>query len=93
MHVDEDTSTGTPDTKVRGHSVLCRSACVDSYRALVLRTEWEKPYYRCAESWLSLGNLSIALSVNVAGCDSCSMNTDLLRQRSEILAAMKAQGR
>ena len=66
---------------------MCRNACVDSYRALVLRPEWEKPYYRCSEAWLLLGNHSVALAVNGMGCDMCLLNSGLQKQRTEILAA------
>ena len=67
----------------------CRNACVDSYRALVLRPDWEKPYYRCSELWMLLGNHTVALQVNGIGCDMCSMNSDLHKQKSEIQAAME----
>ena len=68
---------------------VCRNACVDSYRALVLRPDWEKPYYRCSESWMLLGNPTMALQVNGMGCDMCSVNSELCKQKSEILAAME----
>jgi tetratricopeptide (TPR) repeat protein len=78
------------------HRALCYdrsgdtwNACVDSYRALVLRPDWEKPYYRCSELWMLLGNHTVALQVNGIGCDMCSMNSDLHKQKSEIQAAME----
>ena len=61
-----------------------RCACVDSYRALVLRPDWEKPYYRCAEAWLRLGDVNTAVAVNKSGREACSDRADLERQYKEI---------
>lgn len=66
-----------------------RNACVDSYRALVLKPQWGKPYYRCSQSWMLLGNHSTALSINGVGCEKCSSNSDLQKQRREIQAALE----
>ena len=65
-----------------------RNACVDSYRALVLKPDWEKPYYRCSEGWMLLGNHTTALQVNGMGCELCTSTSDLLRQKGEIMVAM-----
>lgn len=62
----------------------CRCACVDSYRALVLRPDWEKPYYRCAEAWLRLGDVNTAVAMNKSGREACSERADLERQYKEI---------
>lgn len=61
-----------------------RCACVDSYRALVLRPDWEKPYYRCAEAWLRLGDVNTAVAMNKSGREACSERADLERQYKEI---------
>ena len=61
-----------------------RCACVDSYRALVLRPDWEKPYYRCAEAWLRLGDVNTAVAVNKSGREACSERVDLERQYKEV---------
>ena len=66
---------------------------MDSYRALVLRPDWEKAYYRCAESWVQLGCLHMALSINSSGCENCQEKSELERQQGEIVAAITAQGR
>ena len=66
-------------------AVLCifRSGCLDSYRALVLKPTWDKPYYRCAESLGKLGDVSIALSINERGRKACDKKDDLERQYTE----------
>ena len=61
-----------------------RSSCLDSYRALVLKPSWEKPYYRCAESLCKLGDLATALTINSAGRSMCELQGDLERQHSEL---------
>lgn len=68
----------------------CRYACVDSYRALVLKPEWEKPYYRCAEAWIKLGDINNALTVNVSGRTACSERADLDKQYKEIQTLITA---
>ena len=73
-----------------------RCACVDSYRALVLRPDWEKPYYRCAEAWLRLGDVNTAVAVNKSGREACSERADLERQYKEIqdlITAARYRGR
>ena len=70
-----------------------RNACVDSYRALVLKPDWGKPYYRCTEAWMLLGNLTMAKQMNVLGCEMCPMNSDLSRQKNEIMIAVEKQER
>jgi hypothetical protein len=65
------------------------NACVDSFRALVLRPDWEKPYHRCSEAWLALGNHSLALKMNNMGRDVCSTTSELSRQNEQILVAME----
>lgn len=61
-----------------------RSSCLDSYRALVLKPSWEKPYYRCAESLCKLGDLATALTINSAGRSMCEQQGELERQHSEL---------
>ena len=61
-----------------------RCACVDSYRALVLRPSWEKAYYRCAEAWAKMGELPEALAINQAGLRACSEHPDLVKQLREL---------
>ena len=58
----------------------CRNACIDSYRALVLYPTWEKPYYRCAEAWHKLGELSLAIDVNELGQILASSSAELHSQ-------------
>ena len=57
---------------------------MDSYRALVLKPEWEKAYYRCAEAWIKLGNIPAAVSVNHSGQRLCIEHSDLDRQLKEL---------
>ena len=66
---------------------------MDSYRAIVLRPDWEKPYYRCSEAWLLLGNHATALKINEMGCERCNLKADLSRQRSDIVTAMEREER
>jgi hypothetical protein len=61
-----------------------RSSCLDSYRALVLKPSWEKPYYRCAESLCKLGDLATALTINTTGRSMCEQQGELERQHSEL---------
>lgn len=66
-----------------------RRACVDSFRSLVLSPDWEKPYYRCCQAWMLLGNHAVALKLNSMGQDMCKSTSDLCRQKEEILVAME----
>ena len=61
-------------------SLSLRNACVDSYRALILHPTWEKPYYRCAEAWHRLGEISVAIGVNSRGRVLASSCADLNSQ-------------
>ena len=65
-----------------------RNACVDSYRAMVLRPSWEKAYYRCAEAWSKLGDFPQALEVSRSGTAQCDSRTDLDRQLRDIYAGL-----
>ena len=67
----------------------CRCACVDSYRALVLRPSWSKAYYRCAEAWSRLGRLSEALAINITGLAQCEGSSELQIQSVELKAALR----
>lgn len=58
----------------------CRNACVDSFRALVLHPTWEKPYYRCAEAWHRLGEITFAVEINELGQILASSSADLSSQ-------------
>ena len=62
---------------------------MDSYRAMVLRPEWEKAYYRCAEAWGKLGNWQMAREVSLSGTSQCDSRTELDRQLREIHAGLK----
>ena len=62
---------------------------MDSFRALVLKPDWEKPYHHCSEAWLALGNHSLALKMNNIGRDVCSTTSELSRQNEQILVAME----
>ena len=63
---------------------------MDSYRALVLKPEWEKPYFRCAEAWIKLGEIGNALTVNVSGRTTCSERADLDKQYKELQTLLTA---
>ena len=91
MHLVTVSSVLTLQTLTLAPIILpsLRNACVDSFRALVLRPEWEKPYYRCSEAWLSLGNHSLALKMNKLGRDLCSSTSELCRQNEQIMVAME----
>jgi len=53
---------------------------VDSYRALVLDPTWEKPYYRCAEAWHRLGEITFAIDINEQGQLLAKSSADLHSQ-------------
>lgn len=53
---------------------------MDSYRALVLHPTWEKPYYRCAEAWHRLGEITFAIEINEQGQLLASSSADLSSQ-------------
>ncbi len=54
---------------------------------MVLRENWEKAYYRCADAWSKLGEMGRALSINERGQRMCRDKADLERQSKEIQAA------
>lgn len=64
-----------------------RCACVDGFRAVVLREDWHKAYYRCADAWNKLGSLNKALAINERGRRMCSERADLDKQWKELQAA------
>ena len=70
---------------------LFRNACIDSYRALVLHPTWEKPYYRCAEAWHRLGEISHAIDINDQGQVLCSSSVDLVSQINSFRASKSAR--
>ena len=81
---------------VKRHSITLfiifgRYACVDSFRALVLYPIWEKPYYRCAEAWHLLGDLSHAIEINLQGQVRCSSNTHLRSQLSVFIGGPESR--
>ena len=59
---------------------IYRNACVDSYRALVLHPTWEKPYYRCADAWHRLGEITFAVEINEQGRSLAASSADLRSQ-------------
>ncbi len=59
-------------------------ACLDSYRAVVLRSGWEKAYYRCSEAWAKLGEPKVALIINREGLRECIESGDLHKQSAEL---------
>ena len=50
----------------------------------MLRPVWEKAYFRCAEAWAKMGEVSEALAINQAGLRACSDHSDLEKQLREL---------
>ena len=53
----------------------------------MLHPKWEKSYYRCAEAWHKLGEISRARDINEHGRLLCSASTELQSQMNHLKAS------
>jgi tetratricopeptide (TPR) repeat protein len=59
-------------------------ACIDSQRAYVLKPDYDKAYYRCAEAWLRMGEIRYAAIISQMAAKICRYSSDLVKQLRDI---------